>query len=359
MTLRSVRTGFLVFLINITSIFVGLEVIQRLFPQVMPYAYHWHVRNHYSELARSLSEAGYLESKRPHILLIGDSFTRGAEVPIGYDWASIVQEEVSANVFNLGVGGLSTLAELLLLKNVPLPSSVDTIVLNIYENDVVDNIHAVQKLGEKGHLFFQDKIRSIVSTGLHSCWDATWFLKSECYYIKSYNFASIVHIKEKLLRGDEFLKEIHDFSQWVFDESSQTYFFKENKLLEYRSIKNFEAHYRNGFEITFEMIQQIQEYCNQHGLKLLATYFPSKVEVYYQEVPSVLNTTSLNPNLTVSHKLDEFFRKTQIPFLNLTENYQKVRKQEAPIFLEFDIHMTENGHRLAAHWIRDFILEQR
>ncbi len=75
------------------------------------------------------------------LLFIGDSFTEASQVNTGESFVGIVASQLAdTRCLNAGVGGYSTVQQLLALKTQLTPGQPDMVVLAIYENDFVDNL---------------------------------------------------------------------------------------------------------------------------------------------------------------------------------------------------------------------------
>ena len=87
---------------------------------------------------------GKLSYKRK-IVAIGDSFTSSLHVPIAHTWTQVLgrelrqlDDEISTEVFNLGLDGTGTDVHLLILQNNLSTYEPDIVILAFYENDIQD-----------------------------------------------------------------------------------------------------------------------------------------------------------------------------------------------------------------------------
>lgn len=90
------------------------------------------------------------------IALIGDSFVSAIQVAKEKRFGEIIEQENMQgklfDVLNFGIGGYGTYQELLVLEEIE-KFKPDIVIISYYENDLLDNDHALQSLIKKnGHL---------------------------------------------------------------------------------------------------------------------------------------------------------------------------------------------------------------
>jgi len=78
-------------------------------------------------------------SKRPRILVIGDSHTQDWHASDGRTWYAEVGRRLRAQVFAYGVAGYGTLQELMVLETFLDRIDPDAIILQVSTNDVINN----------------------------------------------------------------------------------------------------------------------------------------------------------------------------------------------------------------------------
>lgn len=333
-----------------------LEAALRLMPQYMPYSQVWNYRHHYSDIAKVIYEDGYLETLSPSLLLLGDSFTRGAEVPPERDWGSIIAGDTDLSILNGGIGGASTVEEYLFLSDFNWPDSLKTVLLEVYENDIRSNRSDVERLRKEGAGVFYRRIEKTVSSGYDKCGGKGWYKTPYCYHKNFYLIATVNNLILKWKRGEEFLPDA-DTTALIYDDASKTYIRKSSTVGFFRSDKSFRGHYGEGFDHTVKAIADIKGFLDSIGVRLLVVYFPSKSEVYLEDLKGRFNEGEVVMT-SVGKVLDERVRSMGIPYLDLTDRFREVRLTKAPIYKEFDTHMTMGGHRLAASWISAFLKEE-
>ena len=208
--------GFLLVFVSLAT-----EVLLRSYPGLMPYANRWNYIHHYMEISELMGNPSGLRQYRFQILAIGDSFTRGAEVPPGKDWPTVISNNFDEQIFNLGVGGSSTIEQLVILRNVPLPDTLHTVILAVFQNDVLTNIEDLERLKKEGAQPFLKRAYSNSSVLFFThCEKDGWYVDFRCWYYHSYAFSTVLDIYRHWVKGDSYQKQIHDLSTLVFDQGA-------------------------------------------------------------------------------------------------------------------------------------------
>ena len=88
---------------------------------------------------RGFRQFGTLQTKRPKILVIGDSFTEANWVSNDKTYYSVLGRELDVEVFAIGVGGFGTLQEYMLLDTHIDDISPDLIIWQYSSNDLNNN----------------------------------------------------------------------------------------------------------------------------------------------------------------------------------------------------------------------------
>ncbi len=97
--------------------------------------------------ARGFKAFGDRASRRPRVLVIGDSFTQAVDVSNEDTWYSIAARELGWELFAYGGGGYGTLQELLVMERYVDEVKPDLVVLQFSTNDFVDNSLELERVG--------------------------------------------------------------------------------------------------------------------------------------------------------------------------------------------------------------------
>ncbi len=115
---------------------------------------------------RATPHANTRTAGRRRVLVVGDSFTQGSQVEADELFTTGIERQVpDVEVWNAGVGGYSTLQELLALPAHLAASTPDLVVLVVFENDLQDNLMPYfSGLGPRPHLRVQGGTCTLVPT---------------------------------------------------------------------------------------------------------------------------------------------------------------------------------------------------
>jgi hypothetical protein len=347
-----------------------LEVLLREFPRFMPYPKTWNYIHHYQDLSRLFRKSSAYYSSSPSIVAIGDSFTRGAEVAPKKDWVSILNREYGYNIFNLAVGGSSTIEQWVLLKNFIFPKSVKHVLLAIYRNDIEQNLSDLIRHEKEGDGPFFRRANKSSDIGFYdTCINEKWYMlfklqKSTsssnqffpvCLYFKSYLFSSIYDTYRMITEGDSFQKTIDIKAlNLFFDAISKRYISKNIKLSEFKSFESWLKKNTKGISSTLLILKKIQDKLASKNISLEVVYLPSNEEIYYSDWAKSKKVI-VAPNFSAGSVLESHSLDLGLHFKNLTPSLRKYRKLRAPLFLPFDSHPSEQGHKMIAELINNFL----
>jgi hypothetical protein len=346
--------GFLLVFVSLTT-----EVLLRNYPRLMPYANSWNYIHHYMGISELIGNSEGLRHERFQILAVGDSFTRSAEVPPGKDWPTVIRDTFDEPIFNLGIGGSSTIEQFVILQNVPLPDTLNTVVLAIFQNDILANIEDLERLKKEGAEPFLDRASFISNVQIFiPCDKDGWYVIFRCWYFHSYAFSTVMDIFRQWVHGDEFQQQIHDLSSMVFDQVSQRYLHRDSDLSEFASDEAFRKKYGAGIETTVGAAGVLKDYLAAKGIRLLVVYIPSSDEVYIKDWAKLLGR-STGSDASIGKLMSPYMTDLKIPYLDLTNRLRGIRATEAPLYLKFDAHFSVSGNQATARWIADFLREYK
>jgi len=105
---------------------------------------HYKVSIRYDE--NSFKAFGDINSSRPKILFIGDSYTASVEVSNEKSYFNLLKDSLNAEIFAIGAGGYGSLQEYLVLDQWVDIIQPDLVVLQVCNNDFVDNYPQLERL---------------------------------------------------------------------------------------------------------------------------------------------------------------------------------------------------------------------
>lgn len=324
----------------------GLELALRAFPQAMPFAAKWNYFHHYVEIAALLRENGLLARQQAEIVLLGDSFTRGAEIAPGRDWAALLADDVATPILNLSVGGSSSIEQAVLIETFPIPEKAKLVVLGVFENDFHDNPADYDRLQNEGASPFIDRMLRVTAPAYSPCIADLWMTRAECWPTYSYLWSTVHNIATQITHGDDHEAQIAERSAFRWDPFSQTF---------------LPAHGQNNWAVpspasansvlTVATIRAIASVFHQRGVKFAVLYFPSKADLYSGDWKNRPRRGGYGEILAAVLQDDG------IPFLDLSQGLYDVRLDKAPLYLPYDSHLSPQGHDQAARLIAPFIAE--
>ena len=110
-----------------------------------------------------------------------------------------------------------------------------------------------------------------------------------------------------------------------------------------------------SFSITKEYCDKFLDYTRERDIPFYIIYFPSKVEIYDEELARIFGVKSTRKFKGLSY-IEAYVEKHQIPFLNLTEVI-KQKRHEDKVFLLYDAHYGTKGHELVSRALSAFLYE--
>jgi lysophospholipase L1-like esterase len=93
----------------------------------------------YSSVENGFRVWGEVNTTRPKVLFIGDSFTQAVNIPTDKTYAALLSKALQVEVFSYGGGAFGTLQELMVLEDVIDRINPDVVVLQFCSNDFINN----------------------------------------------------------------------------------------------------------------------------------------------------------------------------------------------------------------------------
>lgn len=252
------------------------------------------------------------------IIFLGDSFTWGWGVKQGKVFTDVLQDELGPqfNVRNYGVNAYGTVQQRILFEKDLGRIKPASVGIMIFQNDYYDNID--RNDGNPYYIAKGDEI-GLANYPVSKPIGGTWRkMRSKSYALTfiAYHFNYF-----KILKRAKKLESKRSDSGYIALGEV------EKKVME-RNLVLINAHTK------------------KLGARLFVTYIPMVVELYSDVESPYLKSTR------------EICNKLSVPFLNLVPYFKSGVTNEAgePYYFLHDEHWTEEGHRLAAYGIRDFIL---
>jgi len=303
------------------------------------------------------------------ILMLGDSFTEGAGLPLGEIVAKRVEATLNHGrcagryeVINGGVSSYSPLLEYLFLKHVGLALTPDLAVLNFDMTDVHDDLvrTPIARLGPDG-------LPLAVPTDRRK---ETAILLPPISKPPLLRFLDPV---EALLDQSKLYQTLRTsaLGQWALGTVTLTPERLEALGLVGNVQYDIEAITRDGespgtrkaWDLTERYISGIQSLARAHGMAFVLVVYPHAQQVAAGESPGGRRRFGLGPGLYATERpfeiLEALGRREGFPVINLLRLFREREPREGPLFRDDDIHHTVAGARVFAEGISSGLSAER
>ena len=263
------------------------------------------------------------------IFIVGDSFVNGYFVEgsetlsarlthlLTYDYAQNVQ------CINVGVSGYGLWQEILLLQEIAEKMHPDLVLLCLSQNDLSDELRYVDYTVVSGYRISKKQMPFlplwVKASLLH--FKVTYFLGERFYLLMG-----------KLGRRDQ---ENLRLSETIIYEKAESEPIKE------------------GLSKISSSLQTLKNYCRSHSIKLIATYIPSRHEIYKNDWGAFTQTYNLDPQIydpdLAETRYKILFAKNGINYLPIKAHLSNASAASTRrLYFEKDNHWNKYGIEEAA-----------
>ena len=258
------------------------------------------------------------DADKVKFLIIGDSFTFGAGNDYKSIWTSRLEEkllnaEINVEIFNAGVPGYNTFAEVLLLEELVPKYQPDWVILTFLPNDMFSNISSMTS---------EEETVETVNHGSGS----------------EFFFHSVRFIWQKLLNNDLLY--------------AKTYF-KTPRADFFRYPLSEEVEDR--FLITKNLFNRASEFCSSNNARFAIVYIPQHVQVLY--IANEFDIENMNM-LWINDKFSRYAAENDILWLD-TSDYlsQRYKENRQDLYFRYDRHLNSLGNQVIADFLFDSLKE--
>ena len=288
-------------------------------------------------------------SDAPRIVALGDSYTYGVGVLYDQSFTTLVErglqeENPGIEIVNLGVPGWETLTEYHLLKTYGIRFSPDFVMLNFFVgNDIVRRRGMDHEKGivVAGHSYY-------VHT--NGSWFHDTFAPDRLYLY--HNLRYVMKMGSIRLRlasnSDDVVRD--GFDHWVKLLSRQDYL----REIDQRSdtyIKPDTPFFAGRWKHTRNTLKDMKEFLDSRGVSLVLVAMPSQEQSDAILQKELLGALKVTPDQFEWEKPQRLLRKwakeNSVEFLDLLPVF-RAHPDPARLYLPNDMHMTVQGHQLAA-----------
>ncbi|TEU21937.1 MAG: hypothetical protein E3J21_01150 [Anaerolineales bacterium] len=276
---------------------------------------------------------GLDEEKEFRVVVLGDSFTQGGAVNLDDTWVEQLEQQTKADLINLGVGGYGTVQERILLERYGMKLEPDLVILALFTgNDFGDNGtyegRVTKRVDERLKRFFgryfysYEMLKYMVGrSGGNPHLPKTEKLNDEELAYESTELKLVFHIPHffSLEKGDRF--------EWI----------------------------SKGAELATENILRIQEMCDEREIEFLVLICPSKEQVYWDMVKTLLAEPERYDPDWPNSLIERLGTESGIHVLDLTPVFRAHSGDQ--IYFTEDTHWNVEGNRLAAEATYNYLVE--
>jgi len=309
-------------------------------------------RIHIKINSRGLRDKEYPYRKKEgtfRILVLGDSFTEGFQVPLEGTFCKILESRLNETrtqfeVINAGFAGVGTDYELLFFRREGYKYHPDLAIIAFFGNDIYDNYRSKDVLANRTVPLAYEEKGLVV--------DLKQFLaeKSCAYNYFGYTlpkhlpFLASVLMKLRLLSSQPM-----DDARGV-DQLHYLVFAKE-----------YGPEWKKAWDVTRVLISALKKEAEQRGTNLAVLSIPFREQVYEKLWKSKLSRPGMRERDWDLNKPDRllarFLGNARIPFLQLLPYFKKAGNK-SELYHSADGHWNVDGHHLAGQLIHNWLVEE-
>lgn len=310
---------------------------------------------------------GYRNREVPEtadIIAIGDSHTYGNAARMEDSWPYVLGRLTGRRVYNMGMGGYGPNQYYYLLKNKALKLKPRMIICGLYLGDDFENAFTItygltywsylRQLSAQDVDFDIWKAAPADASGLQTETRA-WLSRHSVVYQILFHASFLGR-----LQGEMQIKQApqHDPSvtSLVIPEKNITEAFRPIGML--TRINQQDPRVLEGMRLTFELLKQMKELCEQNNVQFAVVVIPAKEMVFanYFEADAglplddVLNALVANERVALK-KTFQFLSESSIPYVDALPALTASAQDELYARTANDMHPNKNGYRVIAEAI--------
>src|SRR5688572_22852166 len=361
---------------------IGTKPIHRYVPgkgsTYMPNAYYRHTKEGFSE--GFINSHGFRDYERTHekppktfrILVLGDSYVEALQIALADSFPALLEKKLNAassstrfEVINLGQSGFGTAEEYMRYLNFGIQYSPDLILVAFLTgNDFSDNSKFLSQ--ENRGLYFEfDKNGNLVLD--HSFWDR---------YEQSLTFGKRLFqkLKQESYVANFISERLYLFRLQLRDSEFRRRFARQEQKRLTRDIDDFSAlniylseisdHWKQAHAITAALLKKFRNSAEANGSRFVLVTL-SNAEQVHPEIQRELRER--HPNVSFDFEqpdrvIEHIAKRENIDYLKLMPVFRGHHLRTGQYLHGFGGskggHWNENGHRLAADRIFEFLREK-
>jgi hypothetical protein len=297
--------------------------------------------------------------KTADIVAVGDSHTFGNTAKMDESWPYVLGRLTGRHVYNMGMGGYGPKQYFHLSNSKALSLKPNVIVWGLYMGDDFQNAYAITY-----GLNYWANLRKLPAQNVDAdIWDPpapkpNWVRKVRVWLSgHSVIYQIVFHASAGgRLQGEAQIRNAAQLypgaaTSLIVPEKNILEAFRPQSMLSRLDQDNPEI--REGMRITFELIRQLNEICQQHHIRLVVVVIPIKEEVFSDYLEH-------NPKLPLSDVVDKllpndrlarqktfaFLTESNIPYVDPLPALKGSVGNELYARSATDMHPSKNGYRL-------------
>ena len=286
----------------------------------------------------------WVDDQPTDILLIGDSFVQGAQVPMDRAVGRLLYQNLGKNVKSMGVPGAGTTTELLLLEHWLDILNPEVVLLGFLpSNDVLNNHPELESKSDKPSVDLEQwRTSNQLSVRLNTASVDHHGLTTHSHFVRWYLRSLHTHQiqQSKLNKGDGIPIDWHIYNP----EGTSTW--------------------NEAWSITERLFQKTHELCSRKDITLKIVLFPSIEEISPAHQQQILDTYPTTANFRFKDGVEtqsrEMLTSAGISSTDILSLYPPFTAHDNPDSLYYDVdhHWTPVGHTLASESITDWLESQ-
>lgn len=277
---------------------------------------------------------GLNEEKEFRAVVLGDSFAEGAWVNLDDGWVELLEQQSGADFVNLGVGTYGTVQERIILERYGLELEPDLVILAFFSGNDFGNDGCYESAVNQR---IDERLKAFLSR----------------YF---YSYEMLKYILGRSGTNNPHLPELNESSGGGLayrNEGLELVFHIEH--LNSMERDDPPPWIARGAELTPENILRIQEICDQKGIEFVVVICPSKEQVYWDIVKTLLAEPERYDPDWPNSSIESLGMENDIHVLDLTPVFRAHSGNQ--IYFTEDTHWNIEGNRLAAEATYNYMVE--
>jgi hypothetical protein len=303
------------------------------------------------------------------ILMLGDSFTMGKGVEDHETFSAVLEQSLSTNkvkihgktvqVINAGINSYSPILSFLQLKTELGQLKPDLVVLNFDMSDLIQETayRNAATYGTDGEIIGVDGDNP--STWLELFGVAPKPKRKE---FKDRFTVLRTEIRRWINRHLYITRLLFSYLDWQHKESTEitienTVALRNMYLLRHTLAKD-EADRKEQWQKVFDSLLKVKRYCDDHGMDFLLTVYPWGHQVNRKEW--IIGRSGFIPDGSLIsdesiRTIEDFAAANKLELLNVFPAFRQYNGA-VPLYFNYDMHWTPQGHRLMARELEQFLI---